>query len=827
MSACNFCGPQFDVTGKFCPNCGKPQEGNFDDQQNLQHFAEIVQDSFFEIEEWQTQDGFLKLTKRVREKLLISHDASVNQFNNLKKYFDEKQPLSEFQLEFNQNVIDAYAGHDTYLQFRFTNKSSSGDNYKVYIFWDDRETEDEDDLHIRSNTLIKPNQSIELGGTHIFMRAGPKEISELTITVTNQFKEEAKFKVTPFNFRVKTPTQNVINQITTKNEISIEGRGVVDAANMGTQQPLATENNEPTWVNLEHFLLPEEVNNILVSNSDDNLNSTKATQGYCSGCGEPYFDSDEIACTHCNLAHSMQTNPSRQFECGGCGYSNNDIDDKFCSNCGLEILNLSTANPKNEFKKTPGGNLWSGDFDDNGHAHGHGKLQIVKDEGEWQHDDVEFYEGNIYHSEITDLSGKAEIKYRSGDNYIGTVYDLKPHGMGTKTFGVTEGKAYKGMYCLGDRHGLQECYEIEERYSSDGTIEGFDIGEFVQGECFADDTLQGTGYITNDDWFRITNAEWDHGNNWVGYWSHPEEDGTSSLYAGFENNAGHADLDCDQDSPFYGLVVYGYNIDEGSVQGIYHGHINNKFRQGQGTYIANNFYFTEGEWYEGMKHGLHNERNAGEIEKHEILYDNDEEANDSEESLEVLEKEIHTEEVGIESNKDTSANLTICGLQVPKHLKVLYDRTSVLMSKLPQWDNHYFDYEWFWDLGYEHKFNSKFESQGMFGVQKITEKKRNNIYSFISNNDRKILMVFDDTVFGSCKEFVLFMTDSFWFKKGKNATGLRYRSITEAKLFNNKLKLDYIKDGEALSMIVDNVLPKKDTLQLYVHVLNELKEIAP
>ena len=399
--------------------------------------------------------------------------------------------------------------------------------------------------------------------------------------------------------------------------------------------------------------------------------------------------------------------------------------------------------------------------------------------------------------------------------------------MGTKTFGVTEGKAYKGMYCLGDRHGLQECYEIEERYSSDGTIEGFDIGEFVQGECFADDTLQGTGYITNDDWFRITNAEWDHGNNWVGYWSHPEEDGTSSLYAGFENNAGHADLDCDQDSPFYGLVVYGYNIDEGSVQGIYHGHINNKFRQGQGTYIANNFYFTEGEWYEGMKHGLHNERNAGEIEKHEILYDNDEEANDSEESLEVLEKEIHTEEVGIESNKDTSANLTICGLQVPKHLKVLYDRTSVLMSKLPQWDNHYFDYEWFWDLGYEHKFNSKFESHGMFGVQKITEKKRNNIYSFISNNDRKILMVFDDTVFGSCKEFVLFMTDSFWFKKGKNATGLRYRSITEAKLFNNKLKLDYIKDGEALSMIVDNVLPKKDTLQLYVHVLNELKEIAP
>ena len=96
MSACKFCGPQFDVTGKFCPNCGKPQEGNFDDQQNLQQFADIIQDSFFEIEEWQTQDGFLKSTQRVREKLLISHETSVDQFNNLKKYLDENNLCLNF-----------------------------------------------------------------------------------------------------------------------------------------------------------------------------------------------------------------------------------------------------------------------------------------------------------------------------------------------------------------------------------------------------------------------------------------------------------------------------------------------------------------------------------------------------------------------------------------------------------------------------------------------------------------------------------------------------------------------------------------------------------
>ena len=48
---------------------------------------------------------------------------------------------------------------------------------------------------------------------------------------------------------MKSPTQNVINQITTKNEISIEGRGVVDAANMGGQNPVSTENKEPQWIN--------------------------------------------------------------------------------------------------------------------------------------------------------------------------------------------------------------------------------------------------------------------------------------------------------------------------------------------------------------------------------------------------------------------------------------------------------------------------------------------------------------------------------------------------------------------------------------------------
>ena len=253
MSHCLFCGPDFIINGKFCNNCGKRNEDiEYDEVSNTSHFNDVISESFFELEEWHEFDSFITSTKRLRDKFSISFEYAKKKFNDLSKTLEESKPLSEFTLEFNQNVIDAFAGHDTYLSFRFTNLSLT-ENYKIYIHWDDRETEDEEDLHIKSNLLIKRNQPLEIGGTHIFFRAGPKEINDLRIIVTNQFKDKAIFKVSPFTFRVKNPTQNTINQITTKNEISIEGRGVVDAANMGSQQP-NNENEEPDWIKLSHVL---------------------------------------------------------------------------------------------------------------------------------------------------------------------------------------------------------------------------------------------------------------------------------------------------------------------------------------------------------------------------------------------------------------------------------------------------------------------------------------------------------------------------------------------------------------------------------------------
>lgn len=760
MPACKFCGPQFDVTRNNCSNCGKSLEENFDDQQNLQQFSEIIQDSFFEIEEWQYQDGFLKSTQRIREKLLISHDTSVEQFKNLKKYLDEKQPLSEFQLEFNQNVIDAYAGHDTYLQFRFTNKSALGDNYKVYIFWDDRETEDEDDLHIRSNTLIKPNQSIELGGTHIFMRAGPKEISELTITVTNQFKDEAKFKVTPFNFRVKTPTQNVINQITTKNEISIEGRGVVDAANMGGQNPVSTENNEPQWINLEHFLLPDEPKNIIVSNSSTNANSNANKSS----------DSKNI---------SVGENKSTQ--------SNHKLDN---------------------------GDLWSGELNDAGLPHGKGTYQVIKNDGEWSHDDLEFYIGEMQHAEMFDLSGSALINYRNGsDWYRGTVVDGQPHGWGQKTYIATEMACYRGMYAYGVRHGLLEHFHMEEtdEVNEDG-VPQFIQGEFIQGESWANDNLKGVGYFEEDPFYRIAGENL--GGVWLGLWWTKNDDGKYDLYAGWndiDDTKNITTVGYDYD----GMQIHGLDIDDGSIEAIYNGDLANGSRNGFGKYYRRDYSYNEGNYVNGNKDGAHDERFSGDDpEIYTTQWKNGEQIDADEGTNDPI------DEVPAVEGNDT---YKLFDYPVDSATGTIWN--ECYSGTLYEVDSHFWDYEWWNFLGHDFNLADEIKSGGR-GRKVITDKKRNNVYEVINPHkepDEFIVLVFDNTLFGSCKDFSLFTNKSFWAKDINmplvryNYSFIKKAEPTGKKL--NQLKL-YLADNTIRTS--DFSTGNADVVKKHADVLNSL-----
>ena len=761
MSACKFCGPQFEVTGKFCPNCGKSQEGNFDDRQNLQQFAEIIQDSFFEIEDWQSQDGFLKSTQRIREKLLISHASSVEQFNNLKKHLDEKQPLSEFQLEFNQNVIDAFAGHDTYLQFRFTNKSASGDNYKVYIFWDDRETEDEDDLHIRSNTLIKPNQSIELGGTHIFMRAGPKEISELTITVSNQFKDEAKFKVTPFNFRVKSPTQNVINQITTKNEISIEGRGVVDAANMGGQNPVSTENNEPQWINLEHFLLPDELKNIIDSNSSTNANSNATKSS----------DSENI---------SVGENNSTQ--------SNHKLDN---------------------------GDLWSGELNDAGLPDGTGTYQVIKNDSEWTYEDLEFYIGEMQHGEMYDLSGSAIIKYRSTDWYEGTVVDGKPHGWGLKTYIATEMACYRGMYAHGKRHGLLEHFHMEEtdEVNEDGAPQ-FIQGEFIQGESWAEDSLMGVGYLEEGPFYRIAGEN--VGGVWLGLWWNKRNDGKYDLTAGWNDIDDTKNLTT-VGYDYNGMQIFGLDIDDGSIGDIYNGDLVNNSRNGFGTYYRCDYSYNEGNYVDGNKDGAHDERYIDDPQIYTTQWKNGEQIDADEGTNDPI------NEVPVVEGNDTHK---IFDYPVDSVTSNIWDKCY--FGPIYEVDSHFWDYEWWNFLGHDLNLADEIKSGGN-ERKVITDKKRNNVYDVINphkETDEFIVLVFDSTLFGSCKDFSLFTNKSFWTKDINmplvryNYSFIKKAEPTGKKL--NQLKL-YLSDNT--TYITKFSAGKADVVQMHANLLNNLSSL--
>jgi len=82
-----------------------------------------------------------KYSQKIREKLKISYRTHFEFLTKLKAQKDTFAHIFSFRLEFNENVIDAFAGHDTFLEFRYTNLSAD-DSFKVSLLWDDPKTTD-------------------------------------------------------------------------------------------------------------------------------------------------------------------------------------------------------------------------------------------------------------------------------------------------------------------------------------------------------------------------------------------------------------------------------------------------------------------------------------------------------------------------------------------------------------------------------------------------------------------------------------------------------------------------------------------------------------
>jgi biotin carboxyl carrier protein len=287
MFKCIYCGfESINSAAKFCSECGpfgpalSWSAETVDQASKIVSYAKLISEYSFQSH---TDFEFEKLSRRLRERLRISHAAHTEILRKLSVQKNAVAHLSNFRLEFNERVTDAYAGHDTFLDFRYTNLSAE-DAFKVSLIWDDPDTISRIDLQTSSKNFVKPLASLRIGGSVIFDRIGIKEISDLHIIITDQLGEIARFRSEPFRFKVASHEQSITNNISTHNQISIEGRGVVDATGMGANNGAFDQpaSDQPKWKQLSFSHLPYESDRNLVV--DLSTNDTTAAEQKKVGC---------------------------------------------------------------------------------------------------------------------------------------------------------------------------------------------------------------------------------------------------------------------------------------------------------------------------------------------------------------------------------------------------------------------------------------------------------------------------------------------------------------------------------------------------------------
>jgi len=272
---CLFCGLENpSETAKFCSECGPTSPArdwtpeDIDQESKVAQYVSMLGEFYFDA---QNPLEVEKRSLKMRERLRISHATHSEILTKLGAQKKSIAHLSNFQLEFNENVIDAFAGHDTFLDFRFTNLSED-DSLKASLVWDDLETTDRIDFRAATIKPVKPLGTVTIGGKAIFDRIGIKEISDLQLTISDQFGESANFRAEPFRFKVGNHNQKISTTITTNQHISIEGRGVVDASGVAgnLEKQSSGINNQPIWRELKFFYIPlNEKLNIQESKKDE------------------------------------------------------------------------------------------------------------------------------------------------------------------------------------------------------------------------------------------------------------------------------------------------------------------------------------------------------------------------------------------------------------------------------------------------------------------------------------------------------------------------------------------------------------------------------
>ena len=265
MNKCLCCNSEREPAwdSPFCENCGV-------DWKAIEQLDEIRSVNLYksQLEELLLHDpetNHEKFLLERRKKLKISFAVHQDIKSKILAIVRAAEGLKAFKLEFNENLQDPYAGRHTLLQFRFTNLSSSEWFSEVKLFWDDHETGEDMDYHASNTGTVRPSLSSTLGATHVFARAGTKEVKNLEITVVTADGETAKFRAETFYVQIGDPNQRVHNS--NINNTTISGR-VVDATGVAANNAEPEKSDFPKWKILSFTIVPTSSEVLATPNSN-------------------------------------------------------------------------------------------------------------------------------------------------------------------------------------------------------------------------------------------------------------------------------------------------------------------------------------------------------------------------------------------------------------------------------------------------------------------------------------------------------------------------------------------------------------------------------
>jgi hypothetical protein len=230
-----------------------PFEPGMNDAAAIKRYKNQIQELLFEDPEADHKKNFDDL----RERLKIDFAVHQELYESIRSKLAMAEHLKAFRIDFDENIQDSYAGHDTRLSFRFTNLSTTERFSVVSLYWDDKETTDDMDFRAENDATVKPRETVFMGSTHVFMRPGTKEIKGLEIQIENVVGDTAKFRAETFHIKVGNPDQRVYNNVTTNTTIT--GK-VVDATGVAANTGVAEVNGDKgeVWRMLSFVYVPAD-----------------------------------------------------------------------------------------------------------------------------------------------------------------------------------------------------------------------------------------------------------------------------------------------------------------------------------------------------------------------------------------------------------------------------------------------------------------------------------------------------------------------------------------------------------------------------------------